>query len=311
MSTGTEQVTVDVNTMPMDELKALVEQEAIATATNNTNKTIDGERPRDEQGRFIAATEAAVVEKDEEQPAIIYRKEIDLGDGSGVQVFKSDTLEGLNDELATAHANATKKIRELNLELKAFKSNATAKEPTADEEFILSQELTTNPSKTIQKLVDQELKRREQVAQSSREQGEKDIATSDEFMARNPEYSRTPANSQRLVKYLETYKLGVTVENLETAFTDLNKSGLLELKSAEVSTEEGATDDTETNTATARIEQTVERTTVSEPVQRKKAASGLSARGRVVAPPARSTEPTEKDMYSMSMEELKELGNKQ
>src|SRR5690348_17341391 len=47
-----------------------------------------------------------------------FRREIDLGDGSGKQVFEADSAEELIDKLTTAQENATRKIREQQFELR-------------------------------------------------------------------------------------------------------------------------------------------------------------------------------------------------
>jgi len=44
----------------------------------------------------------------------IYRREIDLGDGSGKQVFEAESVEELLDKLTEAQEHATRKIRELS-----------------------------------------------------------------------------------------------------------------------------------------------------------------------------------------------------
>src|SRR5690348_12024093 len=110
---------LDPETMPLEALRALANQQVEdASAT----PAAPAAQPRDEKGRFAKTEDGAadavdVAAEDEEfgEPdKIIYQREIDLGDGSGVQVFRADSLEELVDKLAEAQRNATRKIRELN-----------------------------------------------------------------------------------------------------------------------------------------------------------------------------------------------------
>ena len=113
----------DPETAPLEELRA------------QANTEVDPE---------VAAAEAeaakiAAAENEEpvEEEVTIYQRRIDLGDGSGVQVFNAGSMEELVDKLVTAQENATKKIRELNA---AVPKPQVQKERSADEEFVLSQE---------------------------------------------------------------------------------------------------------------------------------------------------------------------------
>lgn len=306
---------VDLDNIPMDKLRELADQESSGQTPDPDPAA--GERKRDEMGRFVAENSHTNDEEetvdpadqpDEEPEVTVYRKEIDLGDGSGVQVFTATSVDELLDKLATAQAHATKKIRELNNRIKAIESaKPEEKELTPDEEFVLSQQLQSNPSKVLRKAVNDEIERRERV---QKDNDERNAATAQEFITRNPEYLPTPANGTKLFRFLQTYKLDPTVENLERAYTELNESGLLEVRPA-ASEEKGVTVDTETDTDTARIEQPVESPKVTEPTQRKKAASGLSSRGTTVARPTKATGPTEDELYSMPMEKLRELAQRQ
>src|SRR5450631_1656081 len=99
-----EQTELNLETMPLEELKA---------AANAAEEPVV-EEPKVEA---IADIETPV-ETEPEQ--FIYKKEIDLGDGSGVQVFTGkgasalDALEELSEKLADAQRHATKKIHELS-----------------------------------------------------------------------------------------------------------------------------------------------------------------------------------------------------
>src|SRR5690348_9223353 len=63
-----------------------------------------------------------------------FRREIDLGDGSGKQVFEADSPEALIDKLADAQVHATKKIREQAQQLQDAQQ-AQVEEPEATNAF--------------------------------------------------------------------------------------------------------------------------------------------------------------------------------
>jgi hypothetical protein len=122
---------VDLTKMSAAEIKAFIESQPQPVA-ESVEMTMGGEvvQPRDEQGRFVSAQAEPVVEAqadpvvDDVQPdpvePVTVEREIDLGDGSGIQVFRGtgatevEAYAALADEFAKAQANATKKIRELS-----------------------------------------------------------------------------------------------------------------------------------------------------------------------------------------------------
>src|SRR6266568_7729436 len=112
------------------------------------------ETPRDAQGRFISPEPVAPVADAEplEDEPVLYRREIDLGDGSGTQVFEGETLEELVDKLADAQKHATRKIRDLNRQAKEVAAPPAPKPLTPDEEYLVSQQLQSNPSKAFELL---------------------------------------------------------------------------------------------------------------------------------------------------------------
>jgi len=253
------------------------------------------EQPRDEQGRF-AKTEAGAVEVGDEQ--VVYVREIDLGDGSGVQRFEADTLEGLVDKLATAQEHATRKIREQASALKKAEPTEAAPAPmTETERFLLSQELMSDPEAAFEKIyqrsvgpkLEKKLAALDETARFVRE-----AKASNEFVEKHPEFYPSPANGGRMTKYLRTYNMEGTLENLEAAFRDLSESGLLEAK-PEASTADAKNEEAEP----ARIARPAETVRVV-----RKVASGLSARRSAPAPAPK--EPTEADYNKMSLDELRE-----
>src|SRR6266704_5157746 len=100
------------------------------------------EAPRDAQGRFTSPEPPAPVTEAEpvEDEPVLYRREIDLGDGSGTQVFEGETLEELVDKLADAQKHATRKIRDLNRQAKEVAAPPAPKPLTPDEEYLVSQQ---------------------------------------------------------------------------------------------------------------------------------------------------------------------------
>lgn len=275
-------VAFDPETASLEELRAKADAQDIDNTTQDPPQQDPVQDPVDDQ---------------DPPDEVVYRREIDLGDGSGVQVFEAPTIEELVDKLATAQEHATRKIRELTATKK------TATEPTQqelDEEFILSQELANNPSLAFDKLFQKRLgsspeevkKGLQRLADIDREAADKQAAVT--FVEKNPDYVATPKNGAKIDRYLKTYNLPGTVENIEKAFQDLSESGLLETKKPE------GTQGTDTQQQT-RI--------VAVTGHQRKVASGLSARR--TAPVTRAAGPTQEELETMPLEKLRELSNKE
>lgn len=258
-------------------------------------------QPRDEHGKFVAQEPAAAepepeVEAEPEaapKPEWFVR-EIDLGDGSGKQVFKGRTLDELADRLAEAQANATRKIRELAGQRKQEERE------NADNEFVLSQELLNKPSATLRRQFEEmvgmpidafkgKLQKVEafEKAQSAEE-------ASKEFVQAHEDYYASPGNGKRMSAYLNRMGLDWTVENMEKAYAELQADGLLAPKPAE--------GDAQPAPVAASAPRSV------APAAARRAASGLSARRSAPAPVV--TQHTEEDLYKMPMEELEALAMK-
>lgn len=247
------------------------------------------EQPRDEQGRFVAqeppaepAAEPATEPENEPEPEQFFaEREIDLEDGSGVQVFRGvgDTqeaaYEALADELAKAQTNATKKIRELA---------AKAAPPAEPEKPLISQEdaflISQGDADAIQRAVDARFQKAEEARKKQeeavRQRVERESQIADEFLAANPDYYVTPQNGRRLLRQLALDNLEPTLENLTRVYTDLKSDGLITAKPAEPA-----------------------------PAPRPRS-SGLSTRSSVAPPPVK-TGPTQADLAKMSLEQLRDL----
>jgi hypothetical protein len=263
---------------------------------------------RDASGRFVKSEETqeetaedAVdeIEEQEDEPAeTVFRRTIDLGDGSGVQVFEAPTLEELVDKLAEAQRNASKKIRELVIKKKEEEKT------TADEEFVISQELMSKPTAAFSKLfasivgmpIETFKTKVERLDAFEKAQAENAASTS--FVQKHPEYVANDANGKRMVKYLEAHNLPLTEENLTKAFQDLKEIGLVELKSKDVNAVKEQTGADKSRIATS--EEVV-------PQQRRRVSSGLSQRGRTVTVPTKPKEPSEDELYSMPKDKLFEV----
>lgn len=164
-----------------------------------------------------AKVEAPKAETKPEQPRTVsptsqdtsaaFMREIDLGDGSGKQVFKGDTAEELIDALTKAQENASRKIREL-----------TKKEKT-------------KPNLVVESPVKKDQPIEERVA--AFEQAQFETSQANEFIARHAEdYLPTVKNGKRITQFLKAEGLQLSQDNLEYAFEELTESGLLEVTPA-------------------------------------------------------------------------------
>lgn len=305
MSNKQEQV-LDPESMSMDELRKLAEAEAAEPAEPQP-------QPRDDKGRFAAPKQDEEPEPTPEEPPskTVYRRQIDLGDGSGVQVFEADSVDGLVDKLVKAQENATRKIREQQQKLREIEESQ--QQVSDDDEFVLSQELMSRPSEAIKKAFKKmtgydisefktvaERAKALDAAQAQRDELRTQEDASTEFVKNHPDYLPNEANGRRLVKAVhlvvaEAKAKGESIDYaqaLEDAYKDLSESGLLQLKSEE----------DEPEPAPARP--------ASPPASAPRRSSSLSSRARSFTPP-KSTEPSEEDLYSMPLDKLRELAEKE
>lgn len=194
-------------------------------------QAIEGQQ-RDEHGKFVATTTV------EEQPKE-FKVEIDLEDGGGVQVFKAATQDELVEKLRVAQANATRKIRQQNEQLKTLRTQATVKPRyqektiTPDEEFIIGQEFATSPTKAFAKMFEaktgmtlEEFRQNQAEVIEIREQN-KAVRNAQEFIERHPEYVATAANAKKINAYIATHGLPNTLDSVEEAYENLVADGLL------------------------------------------------------------------------------------
>ncbi len=194
-----------------------------------------------------------------------FRREVDIGDGSGKQVFEGATLDELVNNLAKAQENATRKIREQAAQLKANEKPATAPKPPTAEERLAALEA--------------------RIAWQN---------TAAEFVGKHPDYENTQANATKIERYMAAQGLPRTLEGLDQAFNELSESGLLSGKPAPTGEP--------TNTDPQRIAApAVDGTSgKSQP-----SSSGLSARAGSLAQRAAKEEITAEDLKKMDLSELR------
>lgn len=256
-------------------------------------------REPEEKAAVIADVEIPKEEVAEEPEQYVVRSEIDLGDGSGVQVFTgtgATELEALRDQntkLVEAQRNATKKIHDLNSKVKT--EDARTEQQKTDDEYVIAQRLQKEPTRAIRDVVTEVIAEREAAQKQS-------LAAQQAFVDGHPDYVADPDNGRRLSA--EVQRLGYnefTEDSLEKAYQSLKASGLLKLKAEEA----GGTTEEEVKEPQRIVETKTETTQSRSP----KRASTVSTRGTTAA--VVKTGPTEDELYSMPMEKLKQLSNEQ
>lgn len=298
-------MTVDVETISMDELRKLAEAEALATSTKTPEQLAAEQKAVDD-----AQVEADRLAAEQEATKGPFRVErtIDLGDGAGVQVFrgkgasKEEANENLIDTLSEAQKNATRKIRELNA---AVKVAPVEKKFTPEEESFYSQELINKPTEAFKKLFEQmtgipiEKFKTVHARQEALLEAQSRKNISDQFVAAHPDYVDNDRNGKRVTKWLELHN-DFTLEGFKKAYQDLNESGLLEVKDAEAGDEQKKAE-----AEAQRIAAAAE----AASSQRTRRASGLSTQRRSVVPV--TPELTEEEMSALPLDEIRKRANLQ
>lgn len=212
------------------------------------DRTIDPFGVEDEFAQHAASNEGMSAKADDKPAdgasapeAPKYRREIDLADGSGVQVFEADTADDLIEKLTQAQFNATKKIRELS---RKGRSKPAAKEPvqprqpvpslTADQWASLATDFYQTPQKALPQMLEASLgmslddvRDAVAVAAEVRTAASRQEAIED-FVFNTDSYHASPKNYRELMRYMRDEELDITADNLRTAFEELSASGLLE-----------------------------------------------------------------------------------
>ncbi len=282
------------STMPLDELRALAIQEAEAGEAAETPPIA---KPAPKQEEILDnSAESAEGEQQEEEPTV-YRKEIDLGDGSGVEIFEAESVEALVDKLADAKLNATKKIRELSQKIKV--ENVRTAQQKADDEYRIAEQLKTEPKKAVREIIAEVIAEREAATRES-------VEAQSRFVQRHSDFIPNEHNGREM--QLEAQRLGYTefsVESLEKAYQSLKARGILKLKA------EGSEEATEAEKAeTERIAQA--KLEAAQPRSLKKGSTFTGT--RTSATPPAKTAPSEDELYDPDkwpLEKLKEFANQQ
>lgn len=201
------------------------------------------------------------------ETAKAFRREIDLKDGSGVQVFEGDTAEEVMDKLAEAQANATRKIADLSEKNKNLNRRVLAqpesgegdpdgpmiefrpREFTSDEAFALGQRLQ-NPGTAAAALreaieaglgatFDQVRKALRRAETTPRQIRGREAA--EQFLLNHPELITDEYNQKELFGYMEhpSRRMALTVQNFEIAYDALSAAGLLHLHAPQATSTNG------------------------------------------------------------------------
>lgn len=272
-----EQTELNLETMPLEELRALAEKEPEPVAD-------------------VALTPVEVPDEPEQY---VVKSEIDLGDGSGVQVFTgtgATELEALRDQnkkLVEAQKNATRKIHDLNKAVKV--EDARTDQQKSDDEYIIAQRLQKEPTKAIRDVVSEVI--------AEREAATKRVLDSQQaFVDSHPDYVADPDNGNRMMS--EVQRLGFkefNEESLEKAYQSLKASGLLKIKTEEA----GGTTEAE-STENERIARPVVEATQSRSPRR---ASTVSTRGSSSTVVKAGL--TEDELMALPLEQLRKLATEQ
>jgi hypothetical protein len=198
---------------------------------------------------FDAQVEKAAAALPADEPKK-FVKEIDLGDGSGVQKFEADTEAELIDKLVEAQTNATKEIRKLQRAKPRVRPQKRERvneperpyaEPiqvSAQDDLDFASGLSVNPSKVFGRLFEASTGiKLADLRATSEKVGEissamEEQAGAQSFISATPEFLPSKANSDALLGILEDEELPVTQQNLSYAYQQALDGALLELPAA-------------------------------------------------------------------------------
>lgn len=157
-------------------------------------------------------------------------REIDLGDGGGKQVFRADSYEALVDKFVEAQTNATRKIRELSrqdkrrAEPETRSSDFQELKPSAVKAEELAQ-FQSNPHELFRRTFQAEVgitPEEFRLRENDRRRQEAEIQAQQQFVQRHAqEYTPTPENAQKIMRFLANENLPVSKRNLDYAFEQL------------------------------------------------------------------------------------------
>jgi hypothetical protein len=297
----TNEQAVATETMSLDELRAMARQEAAgevvppvaapATKAVDTGREVIGDDLPDEPTNNSTASIAPPALVDAKPARILYRKEIDNEDGSGVDVYEADSMQDLVDKIAAGKANANKKIRELNSRVKQEVAQISA-----DEEYVVGEKFKKAPKQTVREIATEVLRETEARNERSR-------VAQESFIATHPIYEAVPENASQLTKWVQSHGYSeFTKEALDNAYQELSTSGLLKLKSAQA--------DDAANEDTKETGRTVQPKVEAAPAPSPRRGSGISTRTGTTSTKTNAL-PNEDEAYDMPLDKLRMLANAQ
>lgn len=208
----------------------------------------------DDFGVALVDTQTGATKPLDEQAAATvapFERKIDLGDGSGVQVFKGATQDELLDKLTEAQVNATKKIRELSAakkrELKPDKREPLPEfkpQVLSDHDIAsIAQDLSINPDKAWDRLFQAKvgatpdtIARQSMLVNQIYQERQEEQAVTQFMLDHQGDYFPCAENLNEINKFFIAEEIPVTRNNMEYAYTTLRDSG--KMKDAPVETEE-------------------------------------------------------------------------
>lgn len=164
---------------------------------------------------------------------------VDMNDGTQPERFKGKTEKDILDKVLVAKAEATRTIQTVargKLDPKEPATTPAAPAPlTADDRFRVTAGLQSPESapESVVAAVEHELGRplADVARLLSREQEAAEIKKMQELWAgwveKHPEYVQCPQNNGRISRYLDLHRAATTEKNLDIAFEDLSRDGLL------------------------------------------------------------------------------------
>ena len=291
----------ELENLSLEELRQRAEAEARGEAPQVAEK----KQGRDEQGRFTKPEEQYEEEvqddsQEEEQPHKLYRRVVDIGEGNP-EIFEAESLEELVDKIADAKAHATRKIREQEAQLKKQReAESQTRHFSEDEEYVFSQELMSNPTKAFSKMFEEMVGMPITEFKSTAERmralqtAETRNAAIQHFLNTHPDYEDNKRNME--VMTLAMQGRTFSAEALEKAYLDLKAKGLLAVKDAKQNSVQEDEQQDETRIASEPA--------AKNPTQGTRKSSSLSTKNRNPVP-VKSNEPSEDELYSMPLAQLK------
>ena len=198
----------------------------------------------DEYGIALVDTKTGATKPLDEKAASLYERKIDLGDGSGVQVFKAATQDELIDKLTEAQVNETKKIKELSSarkkELKPDKREPLAefKPQTLSDHDIadIASEIAVNPEKAFDRLFQAkvgatpgDIARQSLLLNQMYQERQEEQAVTSFMMDHREDYHPCPENLDAINKFFIAEDIPVTRNNMEYAYSALREDGKLKM----------------------------------------------------------------------------------